>query len=810
MRGVTERTPLTRRMDSPDYVEFASVLRNRRARLRQFQCCVCGILIVVFTMALVVSISYSMSHSNSTEPAIDNATSPGNVRSILRLGFAPGSTSHASFSSTSSATIEPVLVPGEDTSMKSLSRQEYTQGLQAGEQAMRERVFADKIAAQSPLPSPSPESRHRYAVNTCRNVSTLALAAVGEIAATRKIESMRSTRDEPSAINAFFDSGWVPRSVCERYSGRTCRIGKYRTIDGTCNRPRQWGSSMTPFRRVLPADYADGIESPRRARSGKELPSAREVSLKVHGPSPSSNPSFTVMLAVFGQFLDHDITATALSQGVNGSSIACCPPSKRHPECFPVQIGTGDPVHDLTGRKCMDFVRSAPAPQCKLGPREQLNQVSAFIDGSAIYGSDAATARDLREFTGGRLRMQLTSDNRTLLPPSRNPNDGCNRESERRRGRYCFAAGDARANENLHLTTMHLLWARQHNLVVGHLAAMNPTWSDEKLYQEARRIVGAQLQHITYREFLPIVLGDSKMNERDLKSLSSGYRKRTDDPDEPSNNPTIANHFAAAAFRFAHTLLPGLMRMTDVEKGMSSYMELHRMLFNPYILYSEDGVRRSVTSATNNYIQRYSTHVTSQLTSHLFEDPVGNSTVACGLDLVSLNIQRGRDHGLPGYIMWREYCGLGKAQSFDDLERYLDRQALQQISILYESVDDVDLYTGALAEMPESGSLVGPTFACLIIDQFVHLQKGDRYWYEFAEQPYAFTEDQLEELRKSSLAKLICDTSDGITHAQMEIMRSIGHDNPIISCEDIPGASFAPWREKRNSYATRSNNTEVL
>lgn len=190
--------------------------------------------------------------------------------------------------------------------------------------------------------------------------------------------SSRSKRDEPSAIDTFFDSGWAPRSVCERYFDRACEIGKYRTIDGTCNRPRQWGASLTPFRRVLPPDYADGIESPRRARSGRELPSAREVSLKIHKPSPSSNPSFTVMLAVFGQFLDHDITATALSQGVNGSAIACCSMTK-HLECFPVRIKSGDPLYDRVGRTCMDFVRSAPAPQCKLGPREQLNQVVQII-----------------------------------------------------------------------------------------------------------------------------------------------------------------------------------------------------------------------------------------------------------------------------------------------------------------------------------------------------------------------------------------------------------------------------------------------
>ncbi|XP_018316403.1 chorion peroxidase [Mycetomoellerius zeteki] len=810
MRGITERTPLRRSADSMDHIEFASLLRTRRTRLRQFQCCVCGILIVVFTMALIVSVSYSMSHTNSTNPANDNATTPDSLGSALRLGLVLESISHVAFSSTTSATAEPnsILISKEDinNSTKHLSQMEYTQGLRAGEQAIKDRLSADIIAAKSPLLPSSPESRHRHAVSTCSNVSTLALAAVGEIAATKMIEKMRSTHDEPSAIDTIFDSGWLPKNICKRYFDyRTCKTGKFRTIDGSCNRPRSWGASMMPFRRALPPDYADGIESPRKARSGKELPSAREVSLKVHKPSASSNPSFTVMLAVFGQFLDHDITATALSQGVNGSSISCCSPlGRQHPECFPVQVEAGDPVYDLTGKTCMDFVRSAPAPQCKLGPREQLNQVSAFIDGSAIYGSDNETACNLREFIGGRLRMQYTPDNRTLLPPSMNPNDGCNQETERRRGRYCFAAGDARANENLHLTTMHLLWARQHNRIANELARVNPSWNDETLYQETRRIVGAQLQHITYREFLPIIVGDKRMNEQDLRPLISGYKKQMHNPDELENDPTIANYFATAAFRFAHTLLPGLMRMTDAEKDTPSYIELHKMLFNPYSLYAEDGIRRSVSSATTNVIQRYSTHVTSQLTNHLFEDPMANSTVPCGLDLVSLNIQRGRDHGLPGYAVWREYCGLGKVETFGDLEGYLDHQVLKQISDLYETVDDVDLYTGALAEIPESDNLIGPTFTCLILDQFVRLQKGDRFWYEFAEQPYPFTEDQLMEIRKSSMAKLICDCSDGITYAQIQVMRSAGTDNPIVSCEDIPGPSFKPWKENHTSNLTSS------
>lgn len=146
-------------------------------------------------MALVATISYSMSHTNSIDPANDNATSFDNLDSVLRLGLAPGSNSHAAFSSTTSATAESnsVLISNEniDTPTKRLSQLEYAQGLRAGEWAIKDRLSADVIAARLSLPSLSPESRHRHAMSTYSNVSALALAAVGEIAATRMIEKMR-------------------------------------------------------------------------------------------------------------------------------------------------------------------------------------------------------------------------------------------------------------------------------------------------------------------------------------------------------------------------------------------------------------------------------------------------------------------------------------------------------------------------------------------------------------------------------------------------------------------------------------------
>ena len=199
----------------------------------------------------------------------------------------------------------------------------------------------------------------------------------------------------------------------------------------------------------------------------------------------------------------------------------------------------------------MDFSRSASAFTCSLGPRQQLNQASSFIDGSTIYNSEDSVVKHLRANKNGLLKM-LSINNRSLLPISDDKNDGCNRDEMNRRGRYCFMTGDGRANENLHLTTLHLIWARHHNYLALNLLKVNPHWDDEKLFQESRRILIAQLQHITYNEFLPILLGNNVMEMLRLRSQKSGYFHYYDSFLDPS----IANNFAAASFRFAHTLIP--------------------------------------------------------------------------------------------------------------------------------------------------------------------------------------------------------------------------------------------------------------
>lgn len=571
----------------------------------------------------------------------------------------------------------------------------------------------------------------------------------------------------------------------------------YRTANGTCNsksNPEKFGVAMLPFRRHLNPNYADGISSPRVSVSpaGKGLPSARAVSLGVHRPSYQSDPHFTVMLAVWGQFLDHDITATAGTQGQNGQAIECCGSEEpKHPECFPVILGSGDPYFDYYNVTCMNFVRSAAAPTGHLGPRQQLNQATAFIDGSVVYGSSDEKMDLLRSKEMGLLRMFNTPDNRTLLPVNTDPKDGCNELEQNLKGKYCFESGDARANENLHLTSMHLIWARQHNYLAQGLSEVNPHWDDEKLFQEARKILGAQMQHVHYSEFLPVLLGPNYSVQVGITPNSTAPGEDTYDP---LVNPSIANGFAAAGFRFAHTLLPGLFKRTRNESAPGG-LELHTMLFNPYSLWNKNGVDEAMSSAINTQLARTDPYFTTELTNKLFANP--KSRKPCGLDLVSLNIQRGRDHGLPTYPEWRTHCGFAPINTWADMVGVVDDDSLARMRQIYSDPMDIDVYTGALSEAPQDEAIVGPLLQCLITDQFVRIKKGDSFWYERNRGPQRFSRAQLKEIYGTSLASVLCRNSDAVSESQARVMRTVDDEtNPIMACADLDTFQFGPWREE--------------
>ncbi|CAN0353770.1 unnamed protein product, partial [Ectocarpus sp. 4 AP-2014] len=240
------------------------------------------------------------------------------------------------------------------------------------------------------------------------------------------------------------------------------------------------------------------------------LPSAREVSNSVGDQETSieNERYLTDFVWLWGQFIDHDITL----------SVDADPVEEIH-----IEVPTGDADFDPfgTGEVTIDLDRSDYVVD-EDGVRQQVNTITAYIDGSMVYGSDDATAASLRSLEGGRM---LTSEG-DLLPIGE---DGF------------FLAGDIRANENAALTSMHTLWVREHNRLADEIAEADPTLSDEEIYQQARALVTAQIQAITYNQWLPALLGV------DAISNYSGY--------DPEVNASIANVFSTAAYRFGHSML---------------------------------------------------------------------------------------------------------------------------------------------------------------------------------------------------------------------------------------------------------------
>ncbi|CAL4123854.1 unnamed protein product [Meganyctiphanes norvegica] len=570
-----------------------------------------------------------------------------------------------------------------------------------------------------------------------------------------------------------------------------CPQTRYRTMDGSCNnlRNKEWGMAGTAFERILPADYNDGVDSPRSSHSATPLPSPRAISsrITVQGGNPYEN--YTMLIMQWGQFLDHDITHTPITKGSGRTDITCCfrgqlrPDNERHSACLPIDIPPNDSFYSQHEQRCMEFVRSFPAvrPACNFGPREQMNQISSFIDSSNVYGTNEKEAKELRSFSSGELKAH-SEGGRSLLPPNARE---CR---DRITLNACFKAGDSRVNEQPNLAVMHTIWMRQHNRIAEQLQKINPGWTDEEVYQEARRIIIAQMQHITYKEYLPIILGKEYMEDFGLLPLRSGfansYRENVD--------PTINNVFAAAAFRYGHTLISSSMKRVTRFGTDNEDLLLSKNQFRPFMLYNRGALDELLRGLSKQPSEQFDHFFTEELTNKLF---AGNR--AFGMDLVALNIQRGRDHGLPDYNSWRKICGLPKVTTFQGFRDVMDNSVIKQLESMYSSVDDVDIFIGGISEKPFRNSLLGHTFHCIVGDQFARLRLGDRFWYENGGMPSSFTENQLNEIRKTSLARIMCDNSD-----HMEMIQPLAFvqgflQNKRALCRVgtlIPKMSLEPWR----------------
>jgi peroxidase len=453
---------------------------------------------------------------------------------------------------------------------------------------------------------------------------------------------------------------------------------EFRTIDGTSNNlsHSEWGSANTELLRMIPPDYDDGISTP----AGYDRKSAREISNTVCDQSEAGLFPNSLGVSDFvwqwGQFIDHDIDLTVPAE----------PPAENE---FYIPVPDGDPYFT----EDIPFIRSAYTASV---PRQQINQITAFIDASNVYGSDPETAMMLRALDGTGRLLTSYGHNLPFVDP-KYPSLG-------------FVAGDVRVNEQIALTTMHTLFVREHNFWASIFGKLNHRFSDNDIYYRARALVGAEIQAITYNEFLPALLGHDALAPYD------GY--------DSTVNPGISNVFSTAAYRFGHSMLSPVLQLLkrNGEPIVGGNIPLRDAFFNPEE-FIDIGIEPILRGLASQMSQDLDIFVVDDVRNFLFGTPD-----AGGFDLAALNIQRGRDHGIASYNQVRKEYGLPQAASFADIsENPIVQQRLQNA---YNSVDDVDLWIGGLAEDHVEGSLLGETFRAVLIDQFQRLRNCDRFWYE--------------------------------------------------------------------------------
>jgi len=493
--------------------------------------------------------------------------------------------------------------------------------------------------------------------------------------------------------------------------------GDLRTVDGTGNNMTNpdWGSANTALLRLTMPDYDDGVSSP----AGASRPGAREVSNGMAAQTDfTPNDRFlTDTLWQWGQFVDHDIDLTEAADPA---------------EAFNIVVPTGDPSFDptATGTQTIEMNRSAFDPATGTdasNPRQQINQITAYIDASNVYGSDSVRATALRTFVGGRLKTSAGD----LLPFNTDglPNAGGT-------GAELFLAGDVRSNEQVGLTAMHTLFVREHNRLADEIAAESPSLTDEEIYQAARRIVAAEIQVVTYNEFLPALLGPNAL------AAYAGY--------DPTVDPGISNLFSTAAYRLGHSLLsPTLERLgADGKTIAEGALALRDAFFNPSRITDEGGIEPLLRGLVDQLSQELDIHVVDDVRNFLFGPPG-----AGGFDLASLNMQRGRDHGLSSYVQSRVEMGLAAPSDFDDVSS--DAAVAAALAAVYAGVGEVDAWIGGLAEDHLPGSTVGELIQTVLVEQFTRLRDGDRFWYE-----NDFAGAELEALRGTTLADIIQRNTD--------------------------------------------------
>uniref|UniRef100_A0A7G3ASP0 Putative oxidase/peroxidase n=1 Tax=Lutzomyia longipalpis TaxID=7200 RepID=A0A7G3ASP0_LUTLO len=546
--------------------------------------------------------------------------------------------------------------------------------------------------------------------------------------------------------------------------------------------------SYHAYRRLLPADYKDGLYKVRTKEDGSSLPLPRAITSAFYDSSMDHmntirsshatssegvlDPQRSVMLIQWSQFLEQDLVKTVPRSMGNGKPIECCSttfnqasPRYRHPSCAPLIVPDSDAFYRELFVKCLNYVRSALAvdPNCKLGTPNQLNQATNYLDLSQLYGISDDETRNLRTYRGGKLKV--SSDGANTIPIQEH-SSLCLQPNE-----TCYVSGDPRANANPYMVLQYSIFTRSHNNIARQLHELNPSWNDDRLYKLSRKLNIAIYQKIIFEEWAPEVLGVDAAR-RIIDTPVEGVRRK--------QNVGVSNEFATAAIRFYNSMMPGDLWNTAVLIDSERYnlFQLKDTFYRPANFTSTDFFARVLVASLSQRAMAMDTGYVDDLGMQLFR-ATSAQVGTFGTDSLALDIARGRDHGLPGYIHYVKFCQGKTIRNWNDLRDAMSTQDLTLLKNIYGSVGAIDLIMGAFAEYPSQDATVGPTLACIIEEELTNTRQTARNFYDN-------NFKMRHAVNEYTAANLLCDTTD-LQVIQENVFRVPSEENLLQRCESLRG-----------------------
>ncbi|CAH1775162.1 unnamed protein product [Owenia fusiformis] len=520
----------------------------------------------------------------------------------------------------------------------------------------------------------------------------------------------------------------------------TTTAGHRQRFDGWYNNLAfpDWGSVKSALMTKIPTAYADFTYH----MSGEDRPNAREISNAVFA-GPSGLPSYinrTALFVFFGQQVSSEI--------VRSSEESTCPIELIK---VPVPKCDSDFDPDCEGDKTLPFLRSSYDQKTGMSPnrpRRQLNHVTSWIDGSSIYGTGNVWANCLRSFKNGTLLVQTNNfypANNDIGLPLVGYNMG-SMTNEAKNPEKMWMLGSRVGHQNPALLSISILWFRYHNYLAHTIQLKQPSWSDQKVFEAARKWVIASLQNIVMYEWLPALLYE------DTESYS-GYQSHIP--------PTISSVFEAAAFRFPHTMVPPGIYIRDYKCRFRTTkhgpaLRLCNTYWDSQECIQELGFDEVLMGLSSQIGEREDNILVTDLRGKLFGPKFSSRQ-----DLGVLTIMRGRDNGLADFNTARKVFGLEPITKWEDINPYLyhtNPEPIENLRRIYNgSLDKLDIFPAGLMESGPSGP--GPFFKAVIKEQFKRIRDGDRFWFENSDNNL-FTDAEVAEIKAIKLKDIMVKVSN--------------------------------------------------